>query len=109
MKRIFLLSIFCSTLLTSCVSYKNTAEVAPVEMSDYCKGTYVATISIAPAFDDLPEKDQLTIFNALRRARTEHGADVTVTNFRWDKRTTVSIFGAKTRVVGMTYDVIRCK
>ena len=112
MKKIIIACLLVSGLFTSCVTYSVTES--PVDVSDYCTGTYIATMSLHQQLDGsltmkAPEKDKMTIYHALLSARAKYGQDVTVTNFQWDTKTTASLFGIKVRKVGMTYDVIRCE
>ena len=107
--------------MSSCISYKmtDTGLTSGYALNEYCTPVYVATMSIheKPFVNQAdgsvtmkkPSGSELTLYAALEKARLEHGNDVTVTNFQWDIKTTVGLFGRKSEKVGMTFDVIRCK
>ena len=116
----FLFVLTSAIILSSCVSYQ---PVTTQLSGEYCNnGSYIATISFheTPYTDAdgevrmrVPDKSTFTVYQALKYARNKHGDDVTVTNFQYDIKTTRTLLsvlkGPKEEVIGMTFDVVKCK
>ena len=120
----FLFVFTSAIILSSCVSYQSATTPTLSSFGDYCNNaSYIATYSFhEKTYTDsdgevrkrVLDKSIFTVYQALKYARSNHGEDVTVTNFQFDTKRTVTPLSAlmwleKKEIIGMTFDVIKCQ
>ncbi len=111
MKKInFIILLSAITLAASCVVPSHQQHLGVKAESDYCKkAKLVGTISISHEDSNYVYYSDMYWVALQRKAESEYGKGVSVTNVRYDiERTTFFFILHKTVVKGVVADVINC-
>lgn len=124
MKRFLFIQSAFIIALSGCTSYFTTDSLDDQNYPEvYCENLeYLATMNIGPEtityatnnhdgttrtstkLANIAE-EELLHYNLLKTARAKFGEDVMIVNVKWDKLAT----SRKTRLIGVTFDVVKCE